>query len=94
MLFLVLPSSTFLKIGGKEKTWRLLPHLKKRKSNPLSWLVFTASCTEAASLSFDKVFQLVTDFPICGSTYAIWMSEDPQTFASQDTLISPESVRW
>ena len=42
ILVLFLPPSTFFKTGGKLSTWKISPHLRKRKLNPLSKLVLTA----------------------------------------------------
>ena len=94
ILLLLLPSSTFLNVGGKVSAWKLLPHLKKRKLKPLSRFVAIASCTLAVIVSFGNGFQSLTALPISGLTEAIWISDDPQTLASHDNLLSPDSVTW
>ena len=93
------PSSTFFIIGGNVSVWKMLPkmqlHLKNRKLNPFSRFVLTASCTAAVKVSFGKVFQSLTAFPISGLTEAIWMLDHHQhTLASHDSLWWPDSVIW
>ena len=94
ILVLFWPPSTFFKTGGKLSTWKISPHLRKRKLNPLSKLVLTAVRTVRSICFFDNRFHFVTAFPILGSTEDIRTADEPQTLGLHNRVWSPDSVLW